>query len=124
MGQAYGAIAQYLGGLGERPAGPPFTAYYNMDMQDLDVEIGFPVSRKVAGEGDILACELPAGKIATCIHVGPYSELTPAYTALSEWTEAQGYEATGVAYEFYLNDPTQTPPEELMTQIVFPLKTR
>jgi len=41
----YGVIAQYLDELGEQPIGPPFAAYYNMDMADLDVEFGFPVAR-------------------------------------------------------------------------------
>lgn len=123
LGQAYGAIAQYLDGLGEHPAGPPFAAYYNMDMQNLEIEIGFPVSKKIAGKDKIQAGEIPAGKMATCVHIGPYSDIAPAYTALSEWIEANGYGATGVAYEMYLNDPSQTPPQELMTQIVFPLQT-
>ena len=37
-------IAQYLAEQSEQPAGAPFVAYYNMDMQNLDVEIGFPVT--------------------------------------------------------------------------------
>ena len=45
FGEGYGAIAQYLGELGEQPIGPPFAAYYNMDMDNLDVEFGFPVAR-------------------------------------------------------------------------------
>jgi effector-binding domain-containing protein len=122
MGQTYGKIAQYLGSLGEQPAGPPFAAYYNMDMEDLDVEIGFPVSREIAGRDDIQAGQLPGGRVATCLHVGPYGEIADAYNALSEWIEAEGYEASGISYEMYLNDPSQTPPEALMTQIVFPLK--
>ena len=122
LGKAYGAIAQYLGELGEQPAGPPFVAYYNMDMQALDVEIGFPVSRQLSGKGDIQACEIPGGKVATCLYTGPYSDIEPAYNALSQWVKENGYEATGVAYEMYLNDPGQTPPQELQTQIVFPLK--
>ena len=123
MGQTYGTIAQYLGSLGEQPAGPPFAAYHNMDMEDLDVEIGFPVSRDIAGRGDIQAGRLPEGRVATCIHIGPYGEIADAYNALSEWVEAEGYEPTGVAYEMYLNDPNETPPEALMTQIVYPLET-
>jgi effector-binding domain-containing protein len=123
FGQAFGAIAQHLCDLDEQPAGPPFAAYYNMDTQDLDVEIGFPVSKRLAGKGSIHEGEIPAGKIATCVHVGPYSDIAPAYAALSEWIEAQGYEATGLAYEMYLNDPNETPPAELMTQIAFPLQT-
>jgi len=53
FGKVYGAIMQYLGELGEQPAGMPFAAYYNMDMQNLDVEIGFPVARKFAGKGEV-----------------------------------------------------------------------
>ena len=122
LGKAYGAIAQYLGELGEQPAGPPFVAYYNMDMQALDVEIGFPVSRGLSGKGDIQAGEIPGGKVVTCLYTGPYSDIGPAYNALSQWMKENGHEATGVAYEMYLNDPGQTPPQELQTQIMFPLK--
>ena len=85
LGKAYGAIAQYLGELGEQPAGPPFVAYYNMDMQDLDIEAGFPVSRGLSGKGDIQTGEIPGGKVATCLYTGPYSDIEPAYNALSQW---------------------------------------
>ena len=122
MGASYGAIAQYLAALGEQPAGPPYCAYFNMDLKDLDVEIGFAVARKLVGKDNIKAGEMPTGKIASCVFTGPYVEMTPAYEALATWVEENGYEATGTAYEFYLNDPGQVPPEELMTQIVFPLK--
>jgi effector-binding domain-containing protein len=122
MGESYGAITQYLAVLGEQPAGPPFTAYYNMDMQDLDVEIGFAVAKKLAGSEDIQAGEMLMGKMASCVFTGPYIEMAPAYEALAAWVEKNGYEPTGIAYEFYLNDPGEVPPEELMTQIVFPLK--
>ena len=122
LGQAYGAIAQYLQELGEHPVGHPFAAYYNLDMQDLDVEMGFPVSRKFPGKDDIGAGEIPGGKVATYLYTGPYSEMEPAYTALSQWMKDNGYEPTGVVYEMYLDDPAQTPPQEWRTQIVFPLK--
>ncbi|MFC1935810.1 GyrI-like domain-containing protein [Chloroflexota bacterium] len=123
MGETYCAIAQYLGELGEQPAGPPFAVYYNMDMQNLDVEAGFPVSKRIPGKDDIQASETPGGKVATCLHTGPYGGLEPAYNALLQWIKANGYEATGVAYETYLNDPGQTPSHKLKTQIAFLLKT-
>ena len=123
IGKAYGAIAQHLGGLGEAPAGPPFAAYYNMDMHDLDVEMGFPVRKPLAGQGEIKASQIPGGKAATCLHTGPYSDLHTGYQALSDWVKQGGYQTTGVAYEIYLNDPTQTPPQELKTLLMFPLKS-
>ena len=122
LGRVYGTVAQHLGELGEQPAGPPFVAYYNMDMQDLDVEIGFPVSRQLPGKGEIESGQIPGGRAATCMYTGPYSEIKLAYSALSQWMKDNGHEATGVAYEMYLNDPAQVPPEELKTEILFPLR--
>jgi len=123
FGAGYGQIAQYLGQLGEPPIGPPFAAYYNMDMADLDVELGFPVARTLPGRAEIKAGEILGGQVATCLYTGPYSDIASAYEALSQWMKDQGYEASGVVYEFYLNDPAQTPPAELQTQIVFSLKS-
>jgi effector-binding domain-containing protein len=122
LGKAYGAIGQYLGQLGEQPAGAPYAAYFNWDTKDFDVEIGFPVSGTFPEKDDIKSSEIPGGKLARCLYTGPYKKIEPAYNALTAWVKENGYEATGVAYEFYLNDPGETPQEELMTQIVFPLK--
>jgi effector-binding domain-containing protein len=122
LGKSYGAVVQYLGALGEAPAGPPFAVYYNMDMENLDIGIGFPVAKALPGEGKIKAEEIPAGKYASCLYTGSYEDIGEAYDALTAWVEENDYEATGLAYEFYLNDPGETPPEELQTQILFPLK--
>ncbi len=122
LGEGYGAIAQYLSELGEQPIGPPFAAYYNMDMDNLDLELGFPVARTLPGLANIKAGEIPGGRVATCLYTGPYRDLEAAYNAVAEWLKDNGYEATGVTYEFYLNDPTETPPAELQTQIILPLK--
>lgn len=122
FGQSIGAIFAYLGELGEGPAGVPYAAYYNMDMQDLDIEIGLPVTRVLPGRGTIQPSQLPGGKAATYLHTGPYNELGAAYDALNQFILDQGLQATGVAYEIYLGDPSQTPPQELQTLILFPLK--
>jgi effector-binding domain-containing protein len=122
VGPAYAAIMQYASQLGIQPSGAPFVAYYNMDMEDLDMEIGFPFAQKPAGKGNILAGEIPGGKAAACLHIGPYDQLGAAYEALGKWMQANGYVPAGVVYEFYLNDPQVTPPAELQTQLMFPLK--
>ena len=122
LGESYGKIAGFLAELGQEPAGAPFAAYYNMDMQDLDVEIGFPVAKVMKGKDDIQASEVPGGKLGYALHTGRYGDIAPAYEALTEFVNEQGFEPSGVAYEFYLNDPGETPQEKLQTQIVFPLK--
>ncbi|NTU65128.1 MAG: GyrI-like domain-containing protein [Chloroflexi bacterium] len=121
FGQTYGALMQYMSEMGAQPAGEPFAAYYNMDMQNLDIEIGFPVSRPLPDRGEIKSGALPAGKFASTMHLGPYDTLTIAYEALTQYVRDNGYEPTGVAYEFYFSGP-ETPPEKIQTQIMFPLK--
>lgn len=122
LGRAYGAIGQYMAQLGEQPTGAPYAAYFTFEMENMDLEIGFPVGSSLPGKGEIQSGEIPAGKIAQCLYTGPYNKIEPAYNALTAYVEEQGYEATGVAYEFYLNDPGEVAPEELLTQIVFRLK--
>jgi effector-binding domain-containing protein len=121
MGRSFGAVAQYLGELGESPAGMPFAAYYNLDMNDLDLEIGFPVGQPLPGRGEVQPGEIPGGWQASLLFTGPYDAMEPAYKALTEFIQNSGHQPTGVAYEFYLNDPTGLSPEEAQTLIMFPL---
>jgi effector-binding domain-containing protein len=122
IGKSYGGIMAYLQELGEQPAGMPFVAYYSLDMQNLDIEIGFPVAKALAGKGEVQPSEVPEGLFASNLYTGPYEQMPPAYEALTEFVKANGYEPTGVAYEYYLNGPMDTTPEGLQTRIVFPLK--
>lgn len=121
LGKVYHSIIQHLCELGEQPAGPAFAAYYNMDMQALDVEAGFIVSGKLPGKGDIQAGEIPGGKAATYLYTGPYDGMEPVYNALFQWIGENGHKPAGTMYEMYLNGPDQVSPQELETQIVIPL---
>lgn len=122
LGKAFNSIITYLGEMGEQPVDAAFAAYYNMDMENLEVEMGFPVAKELAGKGEIIASEVPAGKKATCMYKGPYKEMGPTYEALTTWINDNGQQPTGVVYEFYYNSPMEVPESELLTKIVFLLK--
>jgi effector-binding domain-containing protein len=122
FGEAYGALMQYLGELGEQPTGMPYAAYYNMDMKALDVEAGFPVARMLPGKEKIQSGKIDGGKYGITLHVGSYDSVGPAYEALADFVKQKGYEPTGIAYEYYLNDPSEDPNVKPETEIRFPLK--
>jgi effector-binding domain-containing protein len=124
LGHVFGAIMAYLGELKKKPGGPPFVAYHNMDMQKLDVEVGFPVLSKLPGKGEIQPASIQGGEIATCMHTGPYDTLKDTYDAFGAWIKQQGAEPAGVAYEYYLNAPDQVTVDQLKTRVAFPLKSR
>ena len=122
IGESYHKIAGYLEELGEQPADVPFTAYYNLDMQNMDVEMGFPVSKPLPGKGDIKAGEISPGKIVSYMHKGPYSEMEPIYNRIFQWIEEKGHQPKGIYYEYYYNSPDEVPESELLTRIVIPVK--
>jgi effector-binding domain-containing protein len=121
LGEAYGAIAAYLAELGDTSAGAAFAAYYNMDMQDLDMAAGFTVSKSLPAREPVESTEIPAGQYATCLYTGPYNEIGKGYDELMDWIKEHHLEPTGLAYEFYLDDPAQTHPDILRTEIRFPV---
>jgi effector-binding domain-containing protein len=122
FGRVYGAIIQYLGEIGETTEGPAFGAYYNLDMENLDLEIGFILPKEIPGKGEIQEGSIPGGRQVSYLYKGAYEEMEPVYNAMAEWMSEQGLEPTGVAYEFYYNSPAEVPVSELLTKIMFPLK--
>jgi effector-binding domain-containing protein len=119
LGKAFMDIVTHIMELGEQPVGPAFVGYFNMDMERLELEIGFPVSKELPGKGEILSGHIPAGKQVTCMYKGPYMEMPPAYEEIQKWIKNQGYKPLGPVYEHYYNSPEEVPESELLTKIVF-----
>ncbi|MFH2116222.1 MAG: GyrI-like domain-containing protein [Spirochaetota bacterium] len=123
MGPIYGEIAAWMGKNSIPFAGPPFAMYYNMDMDDLDVEIGFPVGKAQPGEGRVKAGKLPGGRMVTATHLGPYTSIEETYNKLMAFVGKKGLSTESYMYEEYLNSPEDTAPEKLATNIYFVLKS-
>lgn len=116
----YSRIFGYLGQLGVQPAGAPFAAYHNMDMQDLHVEAGVPLLKPQPGQGEIHTGRIEGGLFAICHYTGAYGGVGPAYDDLTRFIEEKGFEMSGPVYEWYLNGP-DVPQKDLKTDIVFPV---
>jgi len=121
IGQSYGKMAAYLQEVGELLADVPYVAYHNMDMQNLDVEIGFPVARQLPGKDDIQSGSIPAGKVVFCMYRGAYSEMAPVYDEMAKFIADHHLEPVGTAYEHYYNGP-EFPVSDMLTMIVMPVK--
>ena len=122
LGSIYGEIAQLFGADGITCAGAPFVVYYNMDMENLDIEAGFPVAGAVKDYGRVKRSKLPGGEQAVAQHRGPYDTLENTYTELSAFCKKQDRTPEDFMYEEYLNSPEEVPAEELLTNIYFILK--
>jgi effector-binding domain-containing protein len=117
-------IFSYLEEKGVRIAGAPYLAYMNgnEDFTSFDVEMGIPVAQEVAVEGDFFMSKNCEGRAVTGTHKGAYKDIEVVYLALMEYMTEKSLESTGVYYDYYINDPADTPESELLTLVVFPFK--
>lgn len=120
--EVYSKLAKYLQELETTMADMPFVCYYNLDMQDMDVEIGFIVAKPLPAKDNIQAGVIPAGKRAVCLYRGPYSEIEPIYMEMLKWTFDKEYKTQGHVYESYYNSPEDFHESELITRIVMPIE--
>ncbi len=66
---------------------------------------------------------LEGGPVAWCLHRGAYEELGVAYHSVFAWMQERGHEQSAAMREIYLNDPADTPVEQLMTEVMVPIRT-
>jgi effector-binding domain-containing protein len=65
------------------------------------VEVGAEVSAPFAGNGRVHCSALPAGRVATTIHLGPYTLLGNAHAAIREWCAGNKQRRSNISWEIY-----------------------
>jgi DNA-binding transcriptional MerR regulator len=124
VGRGLTTVMGALTAAGTEPAGPPFIVYHDVTDEQADgtVEICIPVPPGVNGvAADVEWKEMPGGAVAWATHRGPYDEIGPAYHTITGWIQDHQRQITGAPREIYLNDPQTVVPEDLLTEIQFPI---
>ncbi len=82
--------------------------------------------QKQSADAPLQATQIEAGTCAVLHYQGPYSDMHAAYQWLfGVWLPASGYEAADQpVFEVYLNNPRETAPNDLLTDICLPLKRK
>lgn len=65
------------------------------------VEVGAEVSAPFVGNGRVHCSQLPAGRVATTTHLGPYSRLGDAHSEIRKWCAEHGHRPAGICWEIY-----------------------
>jgi effector-binding domain-containing protein len=135
--QQWGDVMNWLNSKGIQPNGAPFWNYRIVDMVDqLEIDVGFPVAQAVQGEGYIIADAFPAGRYVTTVYTGRYDDdgLMRATGDLLAWGDKNGvtwdkwqHGATGEGWrcriEHYLTDPAEEDdPNQNQTELAFKIK--
>ncbi len=122
LGEIFPEIMFALQKQGIQPIGAPMTRYHRWGPGEADIEAGFPLAKPIEPVGRIAASTLPAGRVATTWHIGPYQTLGQTHQKLRGWIGEHGLRPNGAPWEIYWTDPGLEPdPRKWRTQLVAPV---
>ena len=67
----------------------------------MDLEIGVELDAPITDGGGLIASALPAGTVATAVHLGPYQDLSRTHDAIRQWCAAHGHATGWPCWEIY-----------------------
>jgi effector-binding domain-containing protein len=112
------------------PTGPPRIIYTSYNQDKVCFTIAIPINTLPAGTaegGTVSAGLMSGGKYMRFTHRGSYSNLAETYGQIAEYLRNEGLmesEADWAHYmpmwEEYINDPDETPEQDLLTYIYLP----
>ncbi len=126
IGDGFGVLMPALGAAGVAPLGPPMVAYVKIEAGRMEFDVARMIAPADADKlkdaaGVTIATTIEGPAIKT-VHKGPYNGLGDTYQKMFAFMREEGLEPGPACYELYLNDPGDTPPADLLTEIRQPLK--
>lgn len=102
-----------------------YGAYFNrpddVPPEELFYEIGASFEGNAKDEGNVQVKVIPEHTVISTMHKGPYDHVGPVIEGLAKYAVENNYDIIGPVTEVYLNDPNEVGPEELLTEVQFPV---
>lgn len=121
MGEAFPKIYHAVISAGMEPAGMPLARYYDFGEEETTFECAIPVPSEFTPAGEVEASSVGGGEAAFGLHVGPYETIGQTWGAIMAWVTEQGRAPAGPTWEIYIDDPQETAPDQLKTELYIPL---
>lgn len=129
IGKAFEALFRWLGarnliGPSMRMIGLYYDDPSSVPEEELRSRACVLVDKTLPAEAPVTQTNIAGGSYAVLRHKGPYADMRAAYQWLyGTWLLQSGKEiADAPILEAYLNNPRDTPPTELLTEICLPLR--
>ncbi len=101
--------------------GTYFNSPEDVPEEQLQYEIGFSVNEDFQQVDKLGFKEIPEHTVIAAMHQGAYTEVGPVIHAVVDYAVKNGYDIIGPITEVYLNDPSQVPESELLTEVRIPV---
>lgn len=114
-------VTEWLSHKDVKIAGPLFYRYFVVGDAEkpFSIEVGFPVSALVEGDGRIITGHIPDGTFATFVHYGHPDKLERSFETLQSWAGGQGIrwkqhtengdQVWGGRFDFFMTSPVDEP---------------
>ena len=119
--ESFHKIQQFLTSISVLVSDGPIICFHNMDLEHLDIEVGFPIAQDIAVKEDLQFNKIPAQKVVVTIDLGAYEKQDSTLEALISFIQTHDYKITGPIYYQYLNDINR-PAEQYLTKMMIPIE--
>jgi effector-binding domain-containing protein len=122
--EAFRTVHEYLDRRGLKPDGDAMTIYTGADDSGFDFKAAVPVIGPFENppKGDIATGLSPGGKAYKFVHRGSYEGMENLYEAISNFFDEKNVQPGDLFIERYVTDPRTTPEDELVIEVIFPVK--
>ncbi len=121
MAASFGTVARYLAQVGVAITGPAVGYYTKQTNGHFRVSAGFVVDQAFESDGTVEVMRLPAGRVISTVHIGPYERLSETYDALQDYAARHHLVLDQEAmWEEYLSSP-DVDPEQVHTRVTWPV---
>lgn len=104
MGDIFGKLIDMQQQAGFTIAGKPFSIYYSLGEERIDVECGFIIEKKVPDFGIAKSDVFEESLCAIVKYSGDYAGIESAHDAIRQWIDERNFEPSGPPVETFNND--------------------
>jgi effector-binding domain-containing protein len=122
--EAVRTVHEYIDRRGLKPDGDAMMIYTGADDTGFDYRAAVPVMGPFDNppKGDIAVGTSPSGKAYKFVHRGAYDGMENLYEAITNFFDEKNLEPADLFIERYVTDPRTTPEDELVIEVIFPVR--
>lgn len=122
--EAFRTVHEYIDHRGLKPDGDAMMIYTGADDTGFDFRAAVPVMGPFDNppKGDIAVGTSPSGKAYKFVHRGAYDGMENLYEAITNFFDEKNLQPADLFIERYVTDPRTTPEDELVIEVIFPVR--
>lgn len=122
--EAFKTVHEFINKRGLKPDGDAMMIYTGADDTGFDFRAAVPVMGPFDNppKGDIAVGASPSGKAYKFVHRGAYDGMENLYEAITNFFDEKNLQPGDLFIERYVTDPRTTPEDELVIEVIFPVR--